>query len=391
MELSLLLALLGVVLLVDIAWTHVQLRRGIAGARPARPKVAHYPSVSVIRPVRGHDVGAEENLAAALDTGYPGEVETIFVLDDERDPAYPLVRAAVDAHRRAGLAGHASLVIAGPPPVGRTGKLNAMMVGLKAARGELVAFGDSDTRPDREVLRVIVETLLGTPFSGAAFAPVVVASPARTAGDVGYALLLNALYGTGVAVLAADAGDLPFIMGQLMVLRRDALAAIGGLGCAEGQLVDDMYIGACLASVGYRNVMSSHPLAIVNAGMSFGDFMRLFRRWMLFARGGLPLSFTWGQWQRNLEFWVAALAAGVAIAWGHALAALVLAAATLGLGLSLLDLEVAFGGARVPPRYAWMALALFVLGPPVMLATFARRRVMWRGRHYAIDPEARLA
>ena len=48
-------------------------------------------------------------------------------------------------------------------------------------------------------------------------------------------------------------GELPYIMGQYMVLKRDALRAIGGLKSAEGQLVDDMYIGARMRAAGYTN------------------------------------------------------------------------------------------------------------------------------------------
>jgi hypothetical protein len=38
-----------------------------------------YPSLSVIRPIKGLDYGMEDNLRAALDHGYPGEVETFFL------------------------------------------------------------------------------------------------------------------------------------------------------------------------------------------------------------------------------------------------------------------------------------------------------------------------
>src|SRR5579859_1332266 len=245
MTLVVIVALIGALLGVDVWWTHRQLVRAIADARPQRPTLARYPSVSVIRPVRGRDVDAAANFAAALDTGYPGEVETLFIVDDESDPAWPLLKQAV-AHAQH----EARVLVAGPPPAGRTGKLNAMIVGLEAARGELVAFGDSDTRPDRDVLRVTVETLLAEPGAGSAFAPVVVCNhtgTAGTAGDAGYALLIDALYGPAVALACRATGDLPFIMGQLMVLKRSTLAAIGGLDCARGQLVDDMHIGACVA------------------------------------------------------------------------------------------------------------------------------------------------
>src|SRR5262249_4647720 len=96
MSFALIVSLVALALLAEIMWTHMQLRRAIRRVRPPRRTLPLYPSVTVIRPMRGRDVGADENVAAALDTGYPGEVETIFVLDDERDPAYPMVCAAVD-------------------------------------------------------------------------------------------------------------------------------------------------------------------------------------------------------------------------------------------------------------------------------------------------------
>ena len=49
--------------------------------------------------------------------------------------------------------GSASIIVSGAPPHGMSGKLQAMIVGGKAARHVLIAFGDSDTRPDRNVLK----------------------------------------------------------------------------------------------------------------------------------------------------------------------------------------------------------------------------------------------
>jgi ceramide glucosyltransferase len=377
---------LGALLLADVLWSHRQLRRAIRDARPERAPLSRYPSVTVVRPVRGRDVDAEENFAAALDTGYPGPVETIFVIDDETDPAYPLLLEVVARDRA-----RARIIIAGSPPPGRTGKLNAMIAGLEEAHGELVAFGDSDTRPDRDVLRVAVETLLSEPNAGSAFAPVVVANASRTAGDSGYALLIDALYGPAVALASRPSGDVPFIMGQLMVFKRSTLTAIGGLDCARGQLVDDMHIGACVARAGMRNVQSSHPLAIVTGGMSLGDFFRLYRRWLMFSRSGLPSSFTWPLWQRGIEFYIGLLALVLALVTGHYLVALLPAMALITSGVSLARLQRAFGGAPVALRHFWMTLAIFVISPMVMLACVAHRQVNWRGREYALDAQARLA
>ncbi len=393
-----LIALAGALALCDLLYGYLRQRRalervGWAGARAGRSSAPRtsWPSVTVVRPVRGLDVGAADNFAAALDTGYPGEVETLFVFDDASDPAYPLACEMVARHRASGRPGRAEVLVAGPPPPDLTGKLNAMLIGERAARGELVAFGDSDTRPDREVLGYLVEELLANPGAGSAFAPVVVSNPPRGIGDAGYALLINGLYGPAVAACAGEGGDVPFIMGQLMVFRREALAAIGGIACAHGQLVDDMYIGRRVASAGFRNVMGRHPLRIVTGGMDLASFSRLMRRWLMFSRNGLPRAFTSPQWMRGLCFAVAWFGTAVALGTGHVAAAILPAAALAAFGITLASLQRRFSGAPLGARNAWVIYALPFLAAGALWATAMDPQVDWRGRAYALDGQARLA
>jgi ceramide glucosyltransferase len=382
---------MSVLVVLKIAINHRQLVRSIAEAQRPRRRLTRFPSVSVIRPVRGADVGAAENYAAALDTGYPGEVETLFVFDDDNDPGYPIAVSALTQHRARGGHGSAEIVVAGPPPHGVTGKLHAMIVGERRARHELLAFGDSDTRPDREVLRTTVETLLTTPLAGCAFAPVVCHEPAERAGDVGYAILINGWYGPSVALASRKSGDVPFIMGQLMVFRRHCLRDIGGVGCARGQLVDDMAIGHVVARSGWRNIMAPHPLHIATGGMSLLDFFRLFRRWLLFSRNGLPFEFTRPMWLRGVEFWIAAMALGLALFTHHYAAALGPMAALLVFQTSIVGIAQRFGGARVRLRHFWVPFLLPVVAPIQVGFSALYKRVDWRGRAYELDANARLA
>jgi ceramide glucosyltransferase len=376
-----LLVAVGLVLLADVALWHRALVRAIAREPvPTRPP-ARYPSITIIRPVRGLDVGADDNFRADLATSYPGEVETLFVFDDARDPALPVARRVVDEHRASGRRGDVEILIAGARPPCRTGKLHAMIVGLARARGTLVAFGDSDTRPGPDLLTALVDALLAGNDVGATFAPVVVADDPETSGDVGYALMLDALYGPGVARAAGRAGRLPFLMGQLMVLRRDALAAAGGLACAEGHLVDDIHIGRCLAAAGYANVMINEPLAIRNAGTPLRSFLAIYRRWMLFGQGGIPLRCTWPLWLRGINAWIAVAAVAVGFAGGAVGAGLVGLAALIANGESLVRLHQRFGGRPIALRLRWFAIMLFLLAP-FIVASMAWSGVVWRGRAY---------
>ncbi len=391
MTLTLLFSLIGAAILGSVLIWHRQLLGAVKTPPAQLPHPLRYPSVTVVRPVRGADVGAEENFTAALDTGYTGAVETLFIFDGYDDPGLPIARRVVDKHRRLGRAGEADVIVAGAPAAGRTGKLNAMMVGQARAHGELIAFGDSDTRPDRDVLRVAVETLLARPRAGSAFAPVLVHQPPRAVGDVLYSLMQNALYSPLAAFAAGPRRTLPFIMGQLMVFRRAALAAIGGVGVAQGQLVDDMYIGKRVHEAGWENVMSTQPLHIATGGVTLRGFLPIYRRWMMFSKNGLPLSFTWRQWLLGVEFFVALGAVVGALATGAWLGALLPALAFASIGVSLLSLSRAYGGAPVPLSMAWAAWGFFVLSPVVLVWNLLRRRVSWRGRDYQVDGAAALA
>jgi ceramide glucosyltransferase len=386
-----LVAIAGTIVLVAVWRWHRRLAEAIApgAGEPARPR--RYPSVTMVRPVRGKDVGAEENFRAALDTGYPGEVETLFVFDDEDDPGLPVAERVVREHRLAGRPGRAEVLVAGAPPPGRTGKLNAMMVGEEHAASTLVGFGDSDTRPDHAVLRGVVDALLATPGAGAAFAPVVVNQPPRAAGDALYAIMQNALYSPLAANAAGESRTLPFIMGQLMVFKRSALRAIGGVRAAQGQLVDDMALGKALHRAGFKNVMSRRPLHIATGGMTLREFLPVYRRWMAFSKNGLPLSFTWRQWMTGAAFYGALILAGIGFAVGGLAAALPSLLALALVGWSQLSLQERYGGAPIPSRLAWTAWAVFLLAPAILLWSLFRRHVDWRGRVYALNAAAALA
>ena len=382
------LAALTVLALVLLAEGHLRLR-GVLSRRhppPAVPPTAR--SVTVIRPVRGLDAGAEENVRAFLEMEYPGPLELLFVLDSEDDPAIPLIRRMMTERGHPG--SRAEVLIAGPPPPQRTGKLNAMLVGVAAAKGELLAFNDSDTRPSKDLLARLVAALEERAGAGCTFAPVYAQADAPQAGDVGYGLLVNAWYGPTVAWAAEPHGELPFIMGQLMVFRRAALDAVGGVGCAEGQFVDDMYIGKRIAAAGWKNVVVESPLRVVTGGMGPWAFLRTFRRWILFSESGLPFRFTRPNWVRGVACW---------LAWGTGIAAVATgdwasaALAAVAIGVSVWTqawLQRACHGPRIRLTQLWVPAVLPLVAAFVALSARLNRRVDWRGRSYDLDAEARL-
>ncbi len=381
----------GLLLLV-VALVYYAVWRAAIRSRPPEPSLDEYPSVTVIRPIKGLDWGVEGNLKAALEDEYPGSVETFFVFDSKDEPALPLARKAVEAHRDEPGRRTARILFCGEPPPGRTGKLNAMIRGLSDASGTLVAFCDSDVRTGPHALTRLVDTLCRESDTGSAFAPVVVTSKIRTFGDAGYALLLNGLYGPVTAAVAERNGyKLPFIMGQFMVLTRGAIKRIGGLSSLEGQLVDDMYLGARVRSVGLNNRVSSHRVSILQQGMTMKDFWGLYTRWITFSRSGLP---GWGFRMHAAMpvalYWVALILAVVSLFNGWWLAALVNALSPAAVTWIYANLHHAFGGQRLGPIHRWAALFVLLLAPVIFVVSHIKRQVSWRGHVYELDSGARL-
>ena len=379
------LAVLSLLLLLE---GHVRLSRVLGRRRQPPPPPASAPSITVIRPVRGMDPGAEDNIRAFLEMEYPGRLELLFVVDSVEDPAYPTIQRLIAEHPTT--ARRVELLLSGTPPPRRTGKLNAMLVGVAAATGELLAFNDSDSRPTRDLLGRLVSELLARPDCGCTFAPVVASADRPTASDLGYELLVNAWYGPTVSWAAEPRGELDFIMGQLMVCRREALEAVGGVGVAEGQFVDDMFIGRALWRAGWKNVVIEAPLRIVIGGMGPLTFFKTFRRWMVFSETGLSFRFSWPNWVRGVCCWIAWAVLVAALATGHlGAAALTLIPIAFSVWTQA-SLQRSHDGPRIALHQLWVPAMLPLLSGVVALAARMNRRVDWRGRSYDLDGEARL-
>ena len=369
-----------IVIAAHHAWLAARGRRRIAATPSA------WPSVAVLRPIRGRDPGARENLDALLEVDYPGAIEFLFLLDDDGDPSYPIVEAAIAAHP----AQRARIVLTGTPPPNRTGKIHSMIKGTELVDADVLAFSDSDTRPQHGALRELVALLEADPHNGIAFAPTVAVASDAKSGDVGYELLVNAWYGAALDRLADDRGTVPFAMGQFMVIRGSALDAIGTMRAAEGELVDDMFLGRKMREHGYINVVGPTRVPIAIGGMTLGDFVRTFRKWLFFSHSGLPTAFKRAGWMRavpGLSAWVTVVA-GCALGSAYAIAA---GAAALAMFVSSqVRLSRGLGGNAVALRHYWLAAALPFLATGVAASTKLSHEVTWRGRSYRLDDTGRL-
>lgn len=385
-----LLAILG--LLSGWVWLFYISQRSAIAWSPVFKEPAEYPSLTVIRPIKGVDSGLRENVIAGFEDMYPAPVQTIFVLDDDADPAVPIVRDVIAERLRNGEPAEATILFSGQPPKNRTGKLNAMIQSYAKAENTLIAFVDSDIRQSPGDLKRLVATLLSDDEAGSSFPTVVSAAPVHTVGDTGYAVMVNGLYEpSALATAKGNGGTLPFIMGHMMVLRREAIQAIGGLETAEGQLVDDMYLGRRMVEEGYRNLLSPKPVAIIQQDSSFEEFVGILIRWIAFSISGLPF------WTTKLPhaltgmaLWGGILSTGFALTIASPGLAAMGIFTTLSVPYTINDLHFRMSKNPIPWQYAWASMIIWLAAPLIYLQIWIKREVNWRGRVYRLDLKSRL-
>ena len=138
--------------------------------------------------------------------------------------------------------------------------------------------------------------------------------------------------------------------------------------------------------------MSRFPVPIIACGLGLGEFLKTYRRWIVFSRSGLPArSFKWPAAQSHVDFWLGLLGAVGAVVLGQPLAALVPLCASAAAGVCVARLQRDYSGLPVPWRFLWVPFGVLLIGPAVFVSAVLWRGVRWRGRVYELDAHARLA
>ena len=204
-------------------WLARELRTPPSGGSPR----SEAGSVSVIVPARDEEATLPDLLRSVH--GLTVGVREIVVVDDDSSDATAAVA------RDAG----ATVLPAGPPPPGWTGKAWACHVGAAAARGDLLLFLDADTRLAPTALDSLL-TLHDEHPGLVSVQPFHVAVRA-------YEQL--SAYFNAVAVLASGVfrrrtADRPMAFGPCLLTTRDAYERVGGHAAVRSAILDDAELAA---------------------------------------------------------------------------------------------------------------------------------------------------
>lgn len=348
----------------------------------ARDAVAHsehlppggtHPPVTVIVPVFGADRFTEGNFRSWLAQDYGGEIQTIFSLQRENDPAFAVLNP-LSSER-------AFETIVNPVRAGFSGKTSNLHHGLLKARHEILVFSDCDMWAPPNTLRKIVR-LFEEGNDLVSCLPRHVA-PGNAWGEL-YAGLWNLILLMIWAPQRLRGRDLGIAGGTMAIKRRD-LDRLGGIEAFKDYLAEDLAIGNAAQKQGLRIALGP-PVTSSVGPMRFRELFDKLMRTHLISIHMSPLGLV-GSVFLYLFFPAYLAVLGYAL-WRWDLPLLLsclLFMVVKGLFGGRLTLY-ASGRFRIPYVYP--------LGDLLMLTTFLyalfRPRVSWGGLSFSVSREGKL-
>jgi ceramide glucosyltransferase len=327
---------------------------------------APFPAVTILRPLHGNEPGLFGRIASLCRQDYPGRVDVICGVQQEHDPAIPVVRL---------------LQVTGRPEIelnidgcehGSNRKISNLINMLPAASQDVVVISDSDIAVD----------------------PHYVASLVAELEEPGVGAVTCAYHGTSAegiwAQLSAMSINLQFLpnviaavslnaahpcLGATIALHREVLAQIGGFRRFADELADDYAIGSAVRALGRKVVVSRFTVGHVCFER---DFRALWGRQLRAARTIQaidPLGYAGTIFMHPLALSVVAAILGVS-------GSFLLISAALICRLALCwAIERAFALPR--HRYALIPVQ-DAIAFAIFLTSFFGREVEWRGKTFTV-------
>jgi ceramide glucosyltransferase len=337
-------------------------------AIPQRPFT---PPVSNLKPIRGLDPDAYENLASFCRQDYPN-YELVLCVDEGDRAILPVVERLQRDYPE-----HQIRVLFGSGRVATNDKVAKLTRLVSEAQHEVLVISDSDVRVGPEYLRTVVAPL-ADPKVGAVtcfYVPTGVKTFAENLQSIG---MMSDFY-PGILV-AWQLDGVKFTLGPTIVTTRSRLAGFGGYQAIENRPADDLLVGRLIAEQGYEVSLLRYCVSTVADFETVSDLLHKRMRWIVVMRHMRP----WGHFglllTQGLPWCLLAVAIhptlGVAVGYlGTYLFLRILMTAMIGVwGLKQPDTW-----SKIPLIPAWDAVAFFL-----WLTSFTRNSVRWRGADYYI-------
>jgi ceramide glucosyltransferase len=340
--------------------------------KPAsEPEPSFTPPVSILKPIRGLDPDAGQNLASFCRLDYP-EYEVVFCVDaDDEAVLSALAKLTSDfPHCRV-------RVLYGSGRVATNDKVAKLARLVHDAAHEVVVISDSDVRVRPDYLRRLVAPLRD-PKVGAVtcfYVPTELTTWTDHLQSVG---MMSDFY-AGILV-AWQLDGVKFALGPTIATTRARLAGFGGYPELENRPADDLLVGRLIAEQGYEVVLLRYSIETVCDYGSISDLLHKRLRWIVVMRHMRP----WGHLGLLLTQGLPWSIAAVAV---HPSAAVALCYLGGYLGLRIaMTWMIGIHGLRQPGLWKQMPLIPVwdAVAFAIWLISFGRNSIRWRGADYHI-------
>jgi ceramide glucosyltransferase len=333
------------------------------------------PRVTLLKTVFGLEPRLEENLESFFAQDYPA-FELIFGARNNEDPAIRIVEHL----RRKYPAIPVKIVFSGEPqrPNAKVCSLEKM---IAVASSDYYVISDSDVHVDGNYIREIM-----APFADPEMGVVTCLYRGVATGGLWSRLeaLGMSVEMTAGAVAANTLEGMKFALGPTMVVRREALDEMGGIGTLADYCSDDFLIGNLIAEAGWKVVIPNHVIDHVVLNRDFKSSILHQIRWMKSTRFSRPKGHFGTAFTFAMPFGALGLLAGLALGRPA------LGAELLGWALvNRIILSVAAGWFVVRDPNAWNCCWLYplrdLMGFFFWAASYHNSEIVWRGERYRLS------
>ena len=291
-SLNAIFAALALLSLALVLWQWLAARRFPLHRRVADPSFAS--AVTLLKPLKGCDETTAASLQSWFHQNYPGPVQILFGVAEANDPVCKIVGGLIEQNPGRDI----QLVICGET-LGTNGKISTLLQLERLAKYELILVSDADVRVPLDFLANAAaflrdeQTALVNCFYR-------LANPVTTAMRW-EAIAINADFWSQV-LQAASLKPLDFALGAAILVRRQALAQIGGFKSLANCLADDYQLGHRIAEKGHRIALCPVVIECWDAPMNWRDVWHHQLRWARTIRSCQPLPYFFSI-LANATFW----------------------------------------------------------------------------------------
>ena len=275
------LAVLALLSLALALWQWLAARRFPLHQRTAEADFA--PAISLLKPLKGCDDTTAESLQSWFSQNYSGQMQILLGVADANDPACNIAREIIARNPMC----DAQLVIC-EKLAGANAKVAKLAQLEKLAKHNLILVSDADVRVPPDFLANLAAPLRDEK-TGLVNCFYRLANPSTTAMRW-EAVAINADFWSQV-LQSQTLKPLDFALGAAMLIRRDALAKIGGFQSLADCLADDYQLGHRISQNGHRIELCPVVAECWDAPMNWRDVWKHQLRWARTIRVCQPLPY----------------------------------------------------------------------------------------------------